>query len=410
MRLTRRPGRLRARLRDAWRTTLQAARRKGPLRLAAFAALAIAVVLLLLFPFQQPPVYVEIDATVSQARIWLTQDAEEWDDGESLLPADLRVVQAEWRGLRAIDAGAEIEEPDEARLQLRSQQSFRLDVALDGGAELRIVTDGPRRVDLIFENPQGGTFPLRSNVRWSEGLELRSEGLPLPEGWGEFADVGWVAAAPDRPRMRLEGLGAVPRLGFELATGGGPEERAIWVVDPAGLETGARLGLDVPTATLPLSVGDRLVFVETDQGDDASRLVLRRNLVAEDVRFWQPVYDDAESYVVGGRIRFPGRERGDIDVPRDFLLDLEPMDSLRLRQVAVREEGLAIQIAGTVRDLRLGPGIEYLRSLAPSRLLTWYSRGELNWLVGYILVPVLVAFVGLGPLARPAAEEADEEP
>lgn len=133
---------------------------------------------------------------------------------------------------------------------------------------------------------------------------------------------------------------------------------------------------------------DRLVLLEPDAGSQGTQPLLRADLKVRDPELFQMVKLEPESYLEGGRIRFPAGEKEALEIGPRSLLTLTSEDPLTLRSLGLDGGRLVLVLWGKPASLRLGPTPELQAEILPSQFL-WLYTHRLSALIYTTLATVL---------------------
>ncbi len=355
----------------------------------------IAVGLLL---FQTRSTVVEIQATLE--RIDLT-----------VLPAAIRKTGEAAATTTALDEVDLLETTFLAR-RLDLQGAGQIEAFLENSGRTTLRPRPEEAARLTSADP----FPLYLSVRGPTPLSMAagraSSGghalritLPAPAAGGQ----PWTGVVPAEPGLLLDAPGprgpvhgAIAPYTLDVTLAGGrneasvilllPENQAaatvMRLVDPL---TGDTVETRLPFATSEaraLSWGDRLALLEPVSASNQPRRFLRPDLIISHPRFFEARRFQEESFLLGGKIRFPGGEKADLDIEPGDLLRLDAEEPLTLRSAALEQGHIAIVLWGRASSLRLGPTPELQSEELPS-LFVWMYTHRLRTLVYSTVASIL---------------------
>ncbi len=236
---------------------------------------------------------------------------------------------------------------------------------------------GHRRLRIGLTAAEAGAGAWSGTVPTSFGLDLE---IPSASGATTRALV-----TPMSPDLVLAGRRTEGVLGLTLPMDDAPAT-LLRVIDPM---TGGVAEQRLPFATSEaraLAWGDRLALLEP--AARRAEALLRPDLKAERPRFFRTERFEQESFIAGGKVRFPGGEKGEIVLEPRVLLSVRADEPFTLRSVALRDGRLAVRLWGRATSLKLGPTPELLNEELPS-LFVWLYTHKLSTFVYSTLVTVL---------------------
>ena len=167
----------------------------------------------------------------------------------------------------------------------------------------------------------------------------------------------------------------------------GSNEQEISVVDLATGDEASPRSLSFSSTELrTLAFENRLILLEPQPG--AMQTLLHPSLKMSDLQLFRPDPVEPESYVLGGRIRFPLGERETVEVAPGALLSLDAREPLTLTSCSLTSGRLEIAVRGKVAHLAMGPTADLHTELLPN-LFRWLYTHELRKLIYGILASVL---------------------
>jgi len=176
------------------------------------------------------------------------------------------------------------------------------------------------------------------------------------------------------------------------------------VVEPQGLTTVSivdpreGLRLKLPQEPILIPVGERLVLLERESADPEAGALLAPNLDVVAPAFYRRtalrhVTLHEESFLLDGRIRFPGGEKETVELARGTLLRLPDRTRLRLESLRMVDGDLELVLWGKPASLETGPTQGLMSEALPS-VFVWLSTHRLP-LVFSVLGTFLAAVLGL---------------
>lgn len=227
-----------------------------------------------------------------------------------------------------------------------------------------------------------------------------------PAGTG---DQPWSGTVPAEPGLALDAPspagpvhGEIAPYTIDVTLAGGkaeavlalflPEEPAaatmLRLVDPLTGDTVERRLPFAISEARTLAWRDRLALLEPVAAASRPRVLLRPGLSVSHPRFFETRRFETRSFLRGGKIRFPGGEKGDLEIEPEALLRLETEEPLTLRSAALQDGHLAILLWGRATSLHLGPTRELQSEELPS-LFVWLYTHRLRTLVYSTVASIL---------------------
>ncbi len=366
----------------------------------ALPLLGSALLILVLILISKPTV-VEVTVRASEAALTVVPRPE--GVPISLLHPAIELQALQWTGAGQIEVTLAAPTAGRVPMQLaetgvvalRAREPFHPDVTLRCPTRLRLLHSRGDRLNITLD-------PAVCDPGWicevfpQEDLELSMKGEVVSAREGPPPDAP-IRLARDGAAIRFTGGAAPTKLGMRLLF----EQQGLMtlrVIDP---ETGAvsAPGLNLPVA-LPQErilqpAGDQLVLLERQPIDPEVGLVLTSGLTVRELSFYRRAGDDAESFLLGGSIRFLSWEKPPVALPRGFLLQLLPKyQTFRLEALRMTEEGLELVLWGKPSRIKLGPTPEFMPNQLPSCFL-WLWTHHLSKLIVPTLLAVMSAIVAL---------------
>jgi hypothetical protein len=318
-----------------------------------------------------------------------------------LLHPELEVRDLQWKGADRFEAtlaepraGRATADLDETSvIGLGADAVFRPEVRLRRPARLKLVPSRRGDLTMTFDPVAGapddpgwvsevlprGDFVLRlRNV----DLVIDTERFPDAEAKLEPAAAAIFLSGGT---MRTE-LGLTP------------------VVEPQGLTTvrfvepleGLRLKLPPGPNLIP--VGERLVLLEREPEDPEAGALLAPNLDVVAASLYRRtglrhVSLHEESFLEGGRIRFPGGEKEPVELERGTFLRLPDRTRLRLESLRMVNGEIELVLWAKPASLKAGPTPGLMSEVLPS-VFVWLSTHRLALVFG-VLGTFMAAVLGL---------------
>jgi hypothetical protein len=83
---------------------------------------------------------------------------------------------------------------------------------------------------------------------------------------------------------------------------------------------------------------------------------------------------EIENYLIGGQIRFLGKEREDVELEKDFLLKVNNNEPLKLKSMQLINGHLQLVLWGKPSSISLGPTPGLMSELLPSYFIWLYTH------------------------------------
>ncbi|HBL28126.1 MAG TPA: hypothetical protein DD490_14935 [Acidobacteria bacterium] len=244
-----------------------------------------------------------------------------------------------------------------------------------GGAVVKLTLGGTKA------DSWSGTIPAQPEMR----LELRNVEVRAAAA-AVTIDRGSEDVSADSPVLELHGGSRRAEIGLFLLPDRGPST-LLRVVDLATGDEASPRSLSFSSTELrTLAFENRLILLEPQPG--AMQTLLHPSLKMSDLQLFRPDPVEPESYVLGGRIRFPLGERETVEVAPGALLSLDAREPLTLTSCSLTSGRLEIAVRGKVAHLAMGPTADLHTELLPN-LFRWLYTHELRKLIYGILASVL---------------------
>lgn len=363
-----------------------------PRRLLLFlTAVAVATLMVVgVLLFRTRSTVVEIEAEVDRFELILVPPAQRAGEREKIdfLAPSLNTTRLDLQGAGSVEAfldgrGRSTLRPGlEDVVRIAAGEPFQPVLSVFGRTRVSIEAAGrdraghrKLRIGLIPEETGAGAWS--GTVPASFGLDLE-----VPSASGETTRAQVTPMSPDLvlAGRRTEGVAGLTLPGDDAPA------TVLRLIDPL---TGGVAEQRLPFATSEaraLAWGDRLALLEPAAARPDP--LLRPGLKAERPRFFRTERFDQESFITGGKVRFPGGEKGELALEPRVLLSVRAREPFTLRSVAVRDGRLAVLLWGRATSLKLGPTPELLNEELPS-LFVWLYTHKLSTFVYSTLVTVL---------------------
>lgn len=274
--------------------------------------------------------------------------------------------------------------------EVSGQGNLRMWLAQDGEETALAPPEGtgaqprcPERID-----PSGGwngLLPVGEELS-VELQNVRSAGA----GGTDSLPPGLYHVPANATRFTLASGRGVSRLYMAPSPRSGPST-VMRVLDPANGSVSDPKTLPV-VLTDPRSLPwqDRLVLLDPDPGDNSPVPILERDLKILRPDFTRQRDLFTESFIAGGKVRFPAGEKESFDLEPDFYLSLaiDPESPLTLRSIDLSRGSLEMVLWGELESLKVGPTAELQTERLPNYFEWLYTNrlaglayGALAWIV-----------------------------
>jgi len=141
-----------------------------------------------------------------------------------------------------------------------------------------------------------------------------------------------------------------------------------------------------------MSTGERLILLLKDAIDEPSIILLDKNLNVRKPEFYRFSGSQEESYLIGGQIRFPAKERETLELERDFLLEVKDTEPLKLKSIELKNGHLQLVLWGKPSSLTYGPTPDLMAEILPSCFI-WLYTHKLGTLAFSTISWIVVSFI-----------------
>ncbi len=311
----------------------------------------------------------------------------------------LKVTALQWKGadnfLAATGSSAAPADtmrlPRESPVSLSSAGTFHPLLRLRGETRLSLQPFRQDRILLALTPAHAAPHVWQNSVESGQALRMRWEGSSASSAEGSTQEADW---APSHPPVFFSGGSQPAELGLRLPA---QAAAATTVMQVIAIESGQasepkHVPIVLPEAQLLLPAGDRLIFLKKEK--DADGVLLCDNLAVRAPEFYRLSGFQEESFLLGGQVRFPAKEKEPMELERDFFLRIESAEPLRLKALRLRNSTLELVLWGKPRRVELGPTLGLSNELLPS-YFTWLYTHRLGTLIFSTLTGVVTACLGL---------------
>ena len=195
-------------------------------------------------------------------------------------------------------------------------------------------------------------------------------------------DNGKTIPIPSPSQIRITGNKQTAKLVLDLI----PEEKhnstLIKIID---LNTGREIrkntvSVDIPQQHLVSLRGNRLIIMEKELVEEKTTTLFTPDIDIQQPKFYRLSDYEIESYLIGGQIRFLGKEREDVELENDFLLKVNNNEPLKLKSMQLINGHLQLVLWGKPSSISLGPTPGLMAELLPN-CFVWLYTHKLGTLV-----------------------------
>ena len=214
----------------------------------------------------------------------------------------------------------------------------------------------------------------------------------------------WVRL-DNNSRLRLSGGKRASTFRMHLSGVSGSAASQLKVIDLQTGRTTVTQDLDLQLQQSPTIIPhqDRLIVLEKNAAAKRRVQLLKANLDVMDPRFFKMTGQQEESYVRGGSIRFPAKERQPVSIEPDAFIWVDDDTRLKLKSMALVDGQLEMVLWGRPASLKIGPSAGLMNQHLPSLLLWAYTHksGTLMFsILGWILGSTIAALKLFGLLTK----------
>jgi len=382
----------------------------SPKRLLA--ALGLVVVFtslaILLLVFNHKSTVVELTITTKQAAFTVPPPRPP-ETATLLLDKTLKAHAAQWKGAEALMASftnSAARGQDTLALTadgvvgVNGDQPFRPVLKLRGQAHVAVQ---PHRADrVMIRLKQDGAQPSgwQSAVDASGALQLKLRDVLLPSHLASPANhtrqESAEFAVASVPPISITGGRQEAEFGLHVAL---PEVEPSTLLQEVDLASGIvlstkRVPVALPQDHMILPLGNRLIVLTKQPEDENAVALFEANLNVRAPEFYRLSGFQEESFIVGGRIRFPAKEKATVEIERDFFLDVAGSEPLKLKSMRLKRGAVELVLWGKPSSLKLGPTVGLMTELLPSFFI-WLYTHQLGALVFTTLGWVVTASLAL---------------
>lgn len=356
-------------------------------------ALALAGVIVLILAFLPKSTVVEITVRAEQVSFILPGPRPP-DTAILLFDPGVRAASLQWKGADEViavtgPAAAQLDTmplPRDGAVNVSSEEPFHPALRLRRDMHLSLRPYRQEKIVLTLAPLAETPHAWQSSVASMRGLRLRRENSAASNFLTQ-ADAGELEVPPAAPPVFFNGGKGPAELGLRLPA---TASRPMTVMQIVEVESGEvseprRVAVDLPEPKTALAAGNRIIVFEKEK-EPAGQL-LCANLAVRAPEFYRLSGFQEESFLLGGRVRFPAKEKETVELERDAFLRIEGAHPLRLKTLHVKNGALELVLWGKPASIELGPTLGLSNQLLPSYLL-WFYTHRLGTLIFSVLTAV----------------------
>ncbi|KAB2835043.1 MAG: hypothetical protein F9K48_05095 [Candidatus Brocadia sp.] len=138
--------------------------------------------------------------------------------------------------------------------------------------------------------------------------------------------------------------------------------------------------VDISQQHLVFPRGNRLIILEKELVEEKATTLFTSDIDIQHLKFYRPFGYEIENYLMGGQIRFLGKEREDVELEKDFLLKVNNNNPLKLKSMQLINGYLQLVLWGKPSSISLGPTPGLMAELLPN-CFVWLYTHKLGTLV-----------------------------
>jgi hypothetical protein len=360
----------------------------SPKRLLAALGLVVFLTSLaiLTLVFNHKSTVVELTVTVKQAAFAVLPPRPP-ETVTLLLDKTLKARSAQWKGAEALIVGVANSLADRDTIALNGggvisvsgEEPFQPVVKLRSQTHVIIQ---PHRADrLMLALTQDPSLPgWQSTVEARGGLQVKLRDTPLPSKFASPAnsvsDGSAVLAVASASPLLILGGRYEAEFGLHVDS---PEIQPSTLLQEIDLASGIvlstkRVPMALPQDHMILPSGNRLIVLTKQPPGESAVALFEANLNVQAPEFYRLSGFQEESFLLGGRIRFPAKEKATVEIERDFFLDVAGSEPLKLKSMRLKRGALELVLWGKPSSLKLGPTVSLMSELLPSYFIWAYTH------------------------------------
>jgi hypothetical protein len=290
-------------------------------------------------------------------------------------------------------------------IYLKCQRPSKPVLKLFGGATVDL--RAYKREHIVAMLELSGDEPKPMWQSWIQGpceMKMNQPAVSAVDGRTDLPVEEWVQLDKDS-RLRLSGGKRESTFRMHLS---GVYDSAVSQLKVIDLQTGRTtvtqdLDLHLPQSPTIIPHQDRLIVLEKNPAAKHRVQLLKTNLDVVAPRFFKLTGQQEESFVRGGTIRFPAKERQPVSIEPDAFIKVDGSTRLKLKSMALVGGQLELVLWGRPASLKIGPSAGLLNQHLPSLLLWAYTHrsGTLMFsILGWILGSTIAALKLFGLITK----------
>lgn len=177
-------------------------------------------------------------------------------------------------------------------------------------------------------------------------------------------------------QIRIIGSKQDARVVLDLISEEKHSSTSIKIID---LNTGREIrknivSVDIPQQHLIFPRGNRLIILEKELVEETATTLFTPDIDIQQLKFYRLSDYEIENYLIGGQIRFLGKEREDVELGKDFLLKVNNNEPLKLKSMQLINGHLQLVLWGRPSSISLGPTPGLMSELLPNCFIWLYTH------------------------------------
>ena len=346
------------------------------------AVILITGMAILILAFIPKSTVVEISAITDRASFTILPP-QLLDIGTSLLDNSLKVKSLQWKGVDKMEATTLEEstlkiikfQPDtEDKICLESNEPFRVSIDLYEKAHILIQPFDRDKLKITLKQENSENAGWESTVEYNN-LEMKLKGIKNPADIESHLTRHDILKFTSGHPLVIKGGQRETELGLHLFS---PERQFSGILEVID----SRSGQIVETKDLPVAISesyvvllkDRVVVLKKGSNQETSVNLFRPDINIQQPEFYRLSGSQEESFLIGGQVRFPAKERENVELERDFLLEVPNSTPLKLKSFQLIDKHLQLVLWGKPSSVLLGPTPDLMAELLPSYFVWLYTH------------------------------------
>lgn len=377
--------------------------------IAVLAAVVLATgFIALILAFKPKSTVVELTVLVDQIS-FTTLPPRPPQNSINLLYETVKVFSMEWRGAEKIDLmlskpaekSASIPLTDDSIIRMKSNSFFTPSIRLLRQTRVTILPYRRNQAVIALSQQSGQTGGWIGQAAKKTGLHLKIDGsdvLPKLMAGADSSD-GWVPISS----AAISGGHWQARLGVRLIA---PKPTTLLrIIDPKSGQVSppSPLSFHLPKDHLFMPFEDRIAFFERQPEDPDDGVFFDAEMDIQQPEFYRLRAREEESFLKGGRIRFPAGEKSEVILEPGLFLDVRSTEPFKLRSLRLIDGLIELVLWAKPTSISLGPTLRLSNQLLPSSLVWLYTHklgtlvfSTIAWFVG--AYAALLKFIGLAKI------------